>query len=326
LVSARDVFSVQELAQLRGFPGISAEELIRFFTLSGADEAFVRSMRQPATMLGVVVQLCSLPWLGFVPDDVAAAPVVAVARLAARLGISTGELAGYGRREQTRTDHLRAVMTYLGWRTADGLSLKELDEFLLARAMEHDSPGLLFRLACAHLITARVVRPGPVKLLERIASARARAERETYDRVAHLLTPTRRGELDGLLVVDPEIGMTRLRWLSTGPTEASAAAVKTEVRKLEFLRSLDAHTVDLSNLPAERRRHLAWSDHLHRDQVLTRQPEQQRGRVVLHRPGQQELVEHLELQRCRHPPPSVLRLASAGVAVVLAENRADMAE
>ena len=31
LVSARDVFSVQELAQLRGFPGISAEDLIRFF-------------------------------------------------------------------------------------------------------------------------------------------------------------------------------------------------------------------------------------------------------------------------------------------------------
>jgi hypothetical protein len=29
--------------------------------------------------------------------------------------------------------------------------LKELDEFLLARAMEHDSPTLLFRLAGEHL-------------------------------------------------------------------------------------------------------------------------------------------------------------------------------
>ncbi|MGI9000154.1 MAG: hypothetical protein ACR2GH_00650 [Pseudonocardia sp.] len=45
-------------------------------------------------------------------------------------------------------------------------------------------------------------------------------------------------ELDRLLMVDPEVGMTRLRWLGTGPTEASAAAVKTEVRKLTFLRSL----------------------------------------------------------------------------------------
>ncbi|WP_296370991.1 Tn3 family transposase [Pseudonocardia sp.] len=280
-MSARDVFSVQELAQLRGFPRISAEELIRFFTLSGADEAFVRSMRQPATMLGVTAQLCSLPWLGFVPDEVAAAPVVAVERLAARLGISPAGLAGYGRREQTRTDHLRAVMAYLGWRTTDGLSLKELDEFLLARAMEHDSPGLLFRLACEHLITSRVVRPGPVKLLERVASARARAERETYDRVAHLLTPTRPGELDGLSVVDPEIGMTRLRWLSTGPTEASAAAVKTEVRKLEFLRGLDAHTVDLSSLPAERRRHLAAVGRCSSVPALTRRDPPRRYPIVL---------------------------------------------
>ena len=79
-------------------------------------------------------------------------------------GQQAGELAGYGLREQTRTDHLRMVMSYLGWRTADEVSVKELDEFLLARAMEHDAPSLLFRLACEHLITTRVVRPGPVKL------------------------------------------------------------------------------------------------------------------------------------------------------------------
>ena len=112
-MSTRDVFSEHELAGLRGFLGISQEELIRFFTLSAADEAFVRSMRQPATMLGVAVQLCSLPWLGFVPDEVAAVPRVAVERVAGRLGIASGELAGYGQREQTSTDHLRTVMSYL---------------------------------------------------------------------------------------------------------------------------------------------------------------------------------------------------------------------
>ena len=40
------------------------------------------------------------------------------------------------------------------------LELKGLDEFLLARAMEHDSPSLLFRLACEHLTSSRVVRAG----------------------------------------------------------------------------------------------------------------------------------------------------------------------
>ncbi len=280
-MSTRDVFSEQELARLRGFPEITPEELVWFFTLTAADEAFLGSMRQPATRLGVAVQLCTLPWLGFVPDDVAAAPAAAVHRLAQRLGVGAGELAGYGRREQTRIDHLRAVMAYRGWRGIDELSSKELDEFLLARAMEHDSPTLLFRLACEHLITERVVRPGPVKLLERVAAARARAERETYDRVAHLLTGTRRAELDKLLVVDPELGMTRLRWLSTGPTEASAAAVKTEVRKLEFLRGLDAHTLDLSSLPAERRRHLAAVGRRSSIPSLTRRETHRRYPIVL---------------------------------------------
>ena len=124
------------------------------------------------------------------------------------------------------------------------LEVKELDEFLLARAMEHDSPSLLFRLACEHLCASQVVRPGVVTLGERVAAARAKAERETYDRLAYLLTDARCSELDGLLVTDAEIGMARLRWLNTGPVEASAAAVKTEVAKLLFLRGLDAHTLE----------------------------------------------------------------------------------
>ncbi|WP_344412271.1 DUF4158 domain-containing protein [Amycolatopsis minnesotensis] len=47
--------------------------------------------------------------------------------------------------------------------------MKELDEFLLARAMEHDSPTLLFRLACEYLISAKVIRPGPETVVERVA-------------------------------------------------------------------------------------------------------------------------------------------------------------
>jgi len=63
------------------------------------------------------------------------------------------------------------------------------------------------------------------------------------------LTAQRRAELDSLVVVDAKIGVARLRWLNTGPIEASAAEVKTEVRRLAFLRGLDAHTLDLSTLP-----------------------------------------------------------------------------
>jgi hypothetical protein len=79
------VFSQEELEQLRRFPEVDRSELIRYFTLTPADEAFVRKFRGQVNVFGAAVQLCILPWLGFVPDEVTAAPAAAVARLSQRL-------------------------------------------------------------------------------------------------------------------------------------------------------------------------------------------------------------------------------------------------
>jgi hypothetical protein len=62
-VATRDVFTDEELDQLRRFPDISREELIRYFTLTAADEAFVVARHGAANRLGAAVQLCSLPAL-----------------------------------------------------------------------------------------------------------------------------------------------------------------------------------------------------------------------------------------------------------------------
>jgi NADP oxidoreductase coenzyme F420-dependent/Domain of unknown function (DUF4158) len=173
------------------------------------------------------------------------------------------------------------VAQYLGWRAPAALEFKELDEFLLARAMEHDSPSLLFRLACEYLISAKVIRPGPIMAVKRVAHAREQAQRETYDRLAAAFTPERCAALDGLLVTDPDVGMTRLRWLGKGPVEASPVAVRAEVGKLEFLRGLGAHELDLSVLPAERRRFLATMGRRLTGQALTRRDPQRRYPILL---------------------------------------------
>jgi TnpA family transposase len=277
------VFTNEDLKALRRFPEIGREELFRFFTLPPADVAFIDPGRGrgPADRLGLAVALCTLPWLGFVPDDLASAPRAAVVRLAGQLQVDPDVIRSYGRRAKTRTDHLRLVTRYLRWRPAGELELKELDEFLLARAMEHDSPTLLFRLACEYLISARVIRPGPVTVVKRVAHAREKARQETFDRLAHEFTGKRRAGLDGLLAVDLAIGVTRLRWLGTGPVEACPAAVKAEIAKLEFLREMDAHTLDLSVLPAERRRFLATMGRRLTAQALQRREPERRYPILL---------------------------------------------
>lgn len=275
------VFSDAELEALRGFPEITAAELIRYFWLAQPDLEFARRRHGPRNQLGVAVQVAVLGWLGFVPDDLAAAPAAGVGSLAEQLGVPFEVFADYGRRDQTRTDHLREVAAFLGWRTPGAVDLKELDLFLLARAMEHDSPSVLFRLACEYLRSAQLIRPGPVVLVERVASARAAAKTATYERVERLLTRERCAELDELLVVDPEVGHTRLFWLGDGATQASPAAVKSEVAKLAFLRGLGADRMDLSAVPAERRRFLAGIGRRSTAQALVRREDERRYPILL---------------------------------------------
>lgn len=69
---ATQFFSDEQMERLRSYPDIGREELIRFFTLTRKDLGFVDNLergggRGPAARLGLAVQLCTLPWLGFVP-------------------------------------------------------------------------------------------------------------------------------------------------------------------------------------------------------------------------------------------------------------------
>ncbi|WP_431921125.1 DUF4158 domain-containing protein [Nonomuraea jabiensis] len=279
------MFSEDQLERLRSYPDISREDLIRYFTLTPADIAFIDPGRGrgPGDRLGLAVQLATLPWLGFVPDEVSSAPPVAVARLAERLGIDSVVLEGYGERTHTRSDHLRLAAGYLGWKSAPAGStaMKELEQFLLDRAMEHDSPTLLFNLATEYLMAAKTIRPGVTTLAKMVATARTSATALTWEKVAHLLTDERRGDLDRLLKYDAGLRMTRLAWLIKAATDASATSVKTAVDKLLYLRNMDAHTLDMSVLAAERRRFLASVGRRSTNQALERREEQRRYPILL---------------------------------------------
>ena len=69
------IFSETELARLASFPEeIPGDDLIRAFTLTGADRDLVAIRRGAANRLGLALQLCALRYLGFVPRNLSAAP------------------------------------------------------------------------------------------------------------------------------------------------------------------------------------------------------------------------------------------------------------
>jgi hypothetical protein len=106
-----------EVERLEGWPeAIDRRDLVRCFALGGEDLAFVRGQRGAANQLGIALQLCSLRWLGFIPEDLAGAPPEALARLGEALDVATLVIFEYAVRAPTRVEHRLLVRDYAGWR------------------------------------------------------------------------------------------------------------------------------------------------------------------------------------------------------------------
>jgi hypothetical protein len=64
-----------EIERLESFPEtIDRRDLARHFQLDSDDLRFVRQQNGAPGRLGIALQLCTLRWLGFVPDELSAAP------------------------------------------------------------------------------------------------------------------------------------------------------------------------------------------------------------------------------------------------------------
>ena len=182
------IFSDAELARLAGFPEeIPLEDLIRAFTLTGADLDLVANRRGAANRLGLALQLCALRYLGFVPPDLSVAPQPAVRFVADQLEVSPKALQGYACREQTRREHRAEIRQHLGFSVPRPRDLLALETWLVDRALEHDSPRLLFRLSGERLRSQNLVSPSPDRVVRLVTSARSRALDRTYALLEPLL-------------------------------------------------------------------------------------------------------------------------------------------
>ena len=165
-----------EREQLSDFPPHPTEDdLIIFFGLTAADNRLINKRTGDYNRLGCALQLGTLRYLGFVPDDLQTAPPAIVDYLAKQLQVNPSCLVSYGKREKTRTNQLQQIQSHLGWRKATQMDWLLWENWLLARAMEHDRPLLLFQLICAKIRGEKIVRPAVTSLERMVINARTKA-------------------------------------------------------------------------------------------------------------------------------------------------------
>ena len=250
-----------ERERWQGFPGtVPQDDLHAFFLLTEDDRREVRRQRAPHNRLGYALQLGSLRYLGFVPDNLQAIPHHVVTFVAKQLAVAPGGLVSYAKWPRTQTDHERHVQVYLRFRRVTPLDLHGLQTWLLERALEHDKPTLLLQLACEKLHREKIVRPGVTRLERLVATAREQAHDETFRRLAPLLGDQRQAFLDGLLEPDATTGQTPLSWLRQEAVSHAASQILASLRKITFLRNAGVDRWDLSSLNPGRDNH--WNEKL----------------------------------------------------------------
>ena len=271
-----------ERERLDGFPAqIVPGDLDTYFILSRADRRQVPRTTSPANRLGFALQLGTLRFLGFCPDDLSTVPEAVVAYVARQLDVAPSELARYGRRGQTRTEHLRQIRCYLGFRKATAGDLAQLESWLVDRALEHDRPTLLLRLACEHLLSLRIERPGITHLELFIASSRRRAQQETFRRLGTLLTKDCQARLDGLLTVDAGTGQSSLAWLQQSAATYTPPMILATLKKRARCLEWGVDRWDLSSLTPNRLKFLAQVARRSTNQALQRMPERRRYPILV---------------------------------------------
>jgi len=275
-------FTESERKRLDNFPAeIQHKDLVTFFTLSASDKKQIPIYSAPYNRLGFALQLCTIRFLGFVPDELTRTPSAVVEYLAHQLNIDASVLSEYPTRVQTRTDHLMSIMEYLDIRKASEEDVEKVTSWLVERALEHDKPSLLYELICDKLRADKILRPGITSLERVIAEARHKAETETILRMESILTDECKSLFDSLLKPEREQERTLLSQLRQRANSNSPPSILRNIDKLNFLKEAGILDWNLDNINPNRLKRLAQIARKSRAQALRRAPEGRRYPVIV---------------------------------------------
>jgi len=266
-------------------------QLDRYFHLDTAARELVEIRRGEHNRLGFAVQIGTVRFLGTFLADPREVPWVVAAHLAAQLGIADpGVLKQYAVRDGTNRLHAGEIQHVYGYRDfADPAVQLDLAGWLEARTrLASERPGVLFDLATARLLEAKVLLPGPTVLARLVASVRGHAAARLWAALAAVPDSGQRARLEGLLVVPDGERSSTLDRLRRGPTSVTATGLLGALHRLEEIRALDVGGLDLSFVSPGRLEALARHATTAKAQAVARMSEQRRTATLL------AVARHLE--------------------------------
>ncbi len=233
----RSVLSTAERESLMALPE-TKDELIRHYTFNEADLSFINQHRGSENRLGLAVQLCYLRFPGIILG-VDQTPFPALQKLAAdQLGVSVDNWSDYGRREQTRREHLVELQR---WLRLSPFGIAEFRRFVyqLAELAQQSDRGIVLAEALVEMLRQqRIILPA-IDVIERVCSeALTLGTRRVYDALTAALTDHHRGGFDEFLAIREGTNGSGLTWLRQPPGPSKPKHMLAHLERLKTIREL----------------------------------------------------------------------------------------
>lgn len=270
-----------EKERLENFPAeIGEVDKTAFFTLTNNDLALINRRTGEQNRLGFAILLCSLRFLGFIPDNLQNVPKALLQYLAEQLQINDAIIPTY-QRIRTKQTQITEIFAYTGFRRIDKNDLENLEKWLTKRALEHDRPSFLLGLAIEKLFLEKIFRPG-LSVLERLVlKSREEAVNETYRLLLPILDDETKAELDKLVEIEEGKKRSNLVWLRQPAVSFAADTILQNIKKIEFLREMKADTWDLPEISPNRLKFLSSTARKSRIHSLSELVEKKRYPILL---------------------------------------------
>lgn len=234
----RSILSVAERENLLAVPS-EEDEMIRQYTLSETDLSIIRQHRGSANRLGFAIQLCYMRYPGIILG-VGQEPFPPLLKLVAKqLKVPSASWKKYGRREQTRREHLLELQSSFGFQLF-GLSHYRIGvQMLTELALQTDKGIILVTALIKNLRSQKIILPSTI-IIERVcAEALTRADRRIYRVLTDSLTDAHRQRLDNLLKLMDDSKITWLAWLRQPSSRPNSRHMLEHIKRLKYWQALD---------------------------------------------------------------------------------------
>ena len=213
-------------------------ELIRLYSLSDSDLAFIKPRRGLHNRLGVAVQIGYLRFPGRALAREKEPHPQMLAMMAAQVRAPSSVWAQYAERDETRREHVGEITRWLGLHALDLHEHRALSEWLLPIAMQTTQGMALAQALVDEMRRRKIVLPALGTIERLCAETYTRAQRRIFKLLTAPLSDAHKVSLDGLLNIHKGGPITTLTWLRQPPGKPSAKMITAHMERLQALRDI----------------------------------------------------------------------------------------